>query len=269
MRIFNGIEFGNRAVDRLVRSTSRSDTASLSTSRTSTVQFEFQVSSERDLAVLSAGERRAGFSYGFGEYPSEESGFGGLKTQATRSMTNCHHGGYMTGRGKMFLAVGLAAKAFRPKVWTGGMSIRASWLNEHAECLRDAVSETVVAGLEEIDGGCRWDLGPLIGLPFIGDEDEAKPADDTGSKNRTKSVPTTSPICFSARDDGGESNLKIVLESTETSPVHGDFSMLPTGAKIVVPVRLWLFGSEHETPCRIPTITPEEVLLLRSRLGLK
>ena len=271
MRVFDGTGHSSRYSSAgLIRSTSRSDTASLSTSRTSTVQFEFQVSSARDLAVLSSGERRAGFSYGFGDDLPEESGFGGMKTQATRSMTNCYRGGHMSGRGKKFLAMGLAAKAFRPKMWIDGMAARASWLNEHAECFRDAVSETVTAWLEDANEMSRWDLGPLVGLPFIGDEDEAMSVGDT-YKNRTKSVPTTSPIVFSAHGDGGENDLKIVLESPEMSPVHGDFSKLPAGAKIVVPVKLWLFGSEYEVPsCTYgpPMLTPDEVILLRQSFGL-
>lgn len=259
MRVFDGTGYGSRHSSAgLIRSTSREDVASLSTSRTSTVQFEFQVSSARDLAVLSSSERRIGFSYGFGDDLPEESGFGGMKTQATRSMTNCYHGGHLSNRGRKFLAIGLAAKAFRPKMWIDGMTARASWLNEHAECFRDAVSETATAWLEDANEMSRWDLGPLVGLPFIGDEDE--------------SVPTVSPIVFSAHGDGGENNLKIVLESTEMSPVHGDFSKLPTGAKIVVPVKLWLFGSEYEVPlCTdygVPTLTPDEVILLRQSFGL-
>lgn len=272
MRVFDGTGYGSPVPSGIIRSTSRDDVTSMSTSRTSTVQFEFQVSSERDLAVLSHGERRVGFSYGFGEYPPEESGFGGMKTQATRSMTNCYRGGYMTGRDKKFLAVGLAAKPFRPKVWVGGMTIRASWLNEHAECFRDAVSETVTAWMESPNEGSRWDLGPLVGLPFIGDEDEAMSSDTPNSKksDRANNVPTTSPVVFSARDDDGEGNLKIVLESTETSPIYGDFSKLPAGAKIVVPVKLWLFGSEYEVPsqCRIPTLNVDEIAMFRKKFGL-
>jgi hypothetical protein len=228
------------------------DASALSTAKYSLGQFVADGETDDEI-TFQAGQEIKLFRYGHGDTPPQEAGFTSPGYDWSTSATNCLSQGRLCANGDGYFIVGLAARIGQPRAASGSAPASLSIIDMQ---IRERIAESAAVHLWYGDRCFRYELGTLIQRPLNGSV--FGPTVSLDGEPVTDEAKLFVPF-------------KIPAISTETDHAHITLTLgdkisieapgISAERRIVVPVKIWLFGYTIRMPepimCALPkTVTP-------------